>query len=1244
NPKPYWSHGAQQQPRPQQGASNINYKDAKAPQESPKAGTNLNKPPQRTDKCANCGKPGHTLSKCWALHGYPAWRDKKNNDEKGIPSGLTVIQPSLYGENMYNRESYMKRYDPFISTGKVSLNKDDSNKCQIRILRDTGATQSILLESALPNAVSSTTGTKVLITGVEMGSIEIPLHKVYLESDLIKGDVIVGLKASLPIEGISLLLGNDLAGDKVTVEPQVNDKPCNDKHTEDLQKEYPGIFPACVVTRAMSRKENQNTPIITEEPHQYDTDLSKTFLGHDWVDHNPQPNPQQQATPTRETATSPLAISRKRLREEQEKDPDCIRLKLKAMTEEEAQAVPNGYYIQQEILLRKWRPPEVPANEDWKVVRQIVIPSNYREEIMKMAHSSPMAGHLGVAKTFDKVRHHFYWPKMKAQIATYCRTCHTCQMIGKPNQVIPNAPLQPIPAFDEPFSRIIIDCVGPLPKTRSGNEYLLTIMCASTRFPWAIPLRNITTHAICKALIKFFTLVGLPRSIQSDQGTNFMSRTFQQVMYQLDIKQHTSSAYHPESQGALERFHQTLKTMMKTYCYDNHKDWDEGIHLLLFAVRESKQESLGFSPYELIFGHQVRGPLALLQERWLEEDIKPINLLEYVHTFKERLQKAGEMAKQNLKQAQQRMKVWYDSDAEIRSFNPGDKVLVLFPVSGSLFQAKYSGPYIIGRKINARNYEVKTPGRRKESQLCHINMLKAYHTRDSNPDEPKAPIACIGIETQDPSTHPDDDNIQEYSPEDIKVKLQNSMVLNDLEHKLKHLDSQKRQELKAIILQHTDIFTDVPNKTDITCLDVDVGDASPIKQHPYRLSPIKAEYLQKEVQYMLENNIIEPSNSNWSSPCILVPKKDGSYRFCTDFRKVNAVTKTDSYPIPRIEDCIDKDGTAKYVSKFDMLKGYYQIPLTEKAKEISAFVTPNGFYQYTVTPFGMKNSPAVFQRMVNNLIRDIDGCEGYIDDVIIYSETWTDHLDRISNFFKKMSEAKLTINLLKSEFGQATVTYLGYVVGQGQVKPLTAKIDTIVKFPIPQTRKELMRFLGMAGFYRKFCRNFSDVVACLTNLLCKNVKFKWTTECQQAFNRIKTMLQNSPVLISPDYGKPFKLIIDASDIGAGGFVAQNDSQGVEHPVGYFSKKFLKHQRNYSTIEKETLALLLALTHFDVYMGSTPFTITVYTDHNPLTFIHKMKNKNQRLVRWSLALQEYNLKICHIAGKENVIADTLSRSM
>ena len=215
---------------------------------------------------------------------------------------------------------------------------------------------------------------------------------------------------------------------------------------------------------------------------------------------------------------------------------------------------------------------------------------------------------------------------------------------------------------------------------------------------------------------------------------------------------------------------------------------------------------------------------------------------------------------------------------------------------------------------------------------------------------------------------------------------------------------------------------------------VDVGDATPIKQHPYRVYPVKRAYMRKEVMYMLEHGIIEPSRSPWSSPCVLVPKADGTWRFCTDFRKVNNVTKSDCFPLPRIDDCIDCTGSLQFVSKFDLLKGYWQVPLSEEPKAISAFATPDGLYQYTVMPFGMRHVPATFQWMINHIIAGLEGCAAYLDDVVVYSQTFEDHMLQLRTLLNKFKGANLTVNLTKSEFCHAKVTFLGHVIGQGQVE------------------------------------------------------------------------------------------------------------------------------------------------------------------------------------------------------------------
>ena len=338
---------------------------------------------------------------------------------------------------------------------------------------------------------------------------------------------------------------------------------------------------------------------------------------------------------------------------------------------------------------------------------------------------------------------------------------------------------------------------------------------------------------------------------------------------------------------------------------------------------------------------------------------------------------------------------------------------------------------------------------------------------------------------------------------------------------------------------------------------------------------------------------------------------------------MNNVTKPDSFPLPRMEDCIDQVGSAKFVSKFDLLKGYWQVPLSARAREIAAFITPNGLYSYKVMPFGLRNAPATFQRLMNRVVWDMPGCAVYLDDVVIYSDNWKIHLERIRELFDRLRGAGLTVNLAKCEFARATVTYLGRVVGQGQVCPVDAKVQAVAKYPVPTTKKDLMRYLGLIGYYRSFCRNFSTVVAPLTNLLKAKEQFVWSSACQEAFEQAKKLLCAAPVLAAPRLDRPFTVYTDASHVGAGAVLMQEDNLGIDKPVSFYSKKFNSYQLNYSVIEKEALALILALQHFDVYVGgSTP--LVIYTDHNPLTFLHSLHCPNQRLIRWSLFLQSYAL--------------------
>lgn len=1151
--------------------------------------------------CFYCLDPGHLISEC------REW-NKKNAKTKSV--ALTQTLPGV-------REVEMSGYEPFILDGQVSIS--DSPVIQVSVLRDTGSFQSFVLESVLPFSDKSYTGTDVLVRGIEMGCVRVPLHEMELRTDLVSGIVKLAVCKQLPVAGVHIILGNDLAGGKVFSSPVVMHKPLV-KEQPDLGVKFPSVFPACAVTRAQAQKFHDVV------------NLSDLFLNTESKTAESKSGEAHEVTETSLILEAPLSIGKEKLAVEQKLDPslvECVKTAVKVKDRSDAKV---GYFWENEVLMRKWKPRY--DEQGLQETFQIVLPTTYRMPVLKLAHENIMAGHLGVTKTVRRISKYFFWPGLRSSVVNFCRSCDVCQRIGKPNQKVPVAPLYPIPVIEEPFERLIVDCVGPLPKSKSGHQYVLTIMCAATRFPEAIPLHSLKAKTVVKDLVKFFSTFGLPRIIQSDQGTNFTSKTFSQVLKELGVEHRVSSPYHPESQGALERFHQTLKTMIRAYCLQTGKDWAEGLPFLLFAARETVQESLGFSPAELVFGHTVRGPLKMMYEHLLTPNSSSVSLLDYVSSFRERLHKACAVAKTHLSVVQAKMKRQFDKKSVQRNLQVGDSVLVLLPVPGAALQAKFSGPYVIEKKLSETDYVVQTPDRRRKTRVCHVNMLKAYVVREpSSIDVPLVP-SIVTITT---SCAVENDVALISTPH-----LENSSILRDLSNYLRYLSEEQNEDVCRLIHSFPSLFSDVPSRTSVLCHDIEVGSASPVKQHPYRVNPRKRNIMKDEVKYLLKHGLAVPSQSPWSSPCLLVPKPDSTYRFCTDYRKVNNLSVPDSFPLPRIEDCIDRVGTARYVTKIDLLKGYWQVPLTPRASEISAFVTPDNFLQYTVLAFGMRNAPATFQRLMQKVLSDVPKCEAYIDDVVLYSDSWVEHMDNLELLFTRLSDASLTVNLAKCEFAKGEVTYLGKKVGQGSVRPVEAKVSAIIDYPSPSNKRELRRFLGMCGYYRNFCNNFSSVVTPLTDLLSDKRTFAWSSECEHAFVSAKDLLCYAPVLKAPEFHHPFKLHVDASSVGAGAVLLQEDNMGIDHPVCYFSKKFSKCQNNYSTIEKEALALVLALQHFEVYLGGSSVPIVVFTDHNPLTFLSRMCNANQRLMRWALIVQEYNLDIRHLKGTENVVADALSR--
>ena len=395
---------------------------------------------------------------------------------------------------------------------------------------------------------------------------------------------------------------------------------------------------------------------------------------------------------------------------------------------------------------------------------------------------------------------------------------------------------------------------------------------------------------------------------------------------------------------------------------------------------------------------------------------------------------------------------------------------------------------------------------------------------------------------------------------------------------------------------------------------------------------------------MEAEGIIEQSSSEWASPIMLVKKKDNSLRLCVDYRKLNGLTPMDAYPMPRIDDLIDKLGKAKYITTLDLTRGYWQVPLKPEARSKTAFVTPFGLYQFTVMPFGLSGAPATFQRMMDNLTRGLSESTGaYLDDLVIYSSTWKDHLRQVRAVLSRLRGAGLTAKPRKCQFGMSKCIYLGHVVGSGTVSPDPSKLEAIRSFPIPTTKKQVRAFLGLTGYYRRFIPDFASVATPLSDLTRKSApeKVVWATQCNRAFTELKRRLCSEPILKSPDFDRPFVLQTDASDRGIGAVLSQTDADGLEHPVAYFSRKLLPREEKYATIEKECLAIKLAVEAFSVYLLGRHFTIQ--TDHRSLEWLDRLKGSNAKLTRWSLALQPYHFTIKHRPGAQNNNADALSRA-
>lgn len=462
-----------------------------------------------------------------------------------------------------------------------------------------------------------------------------------------------------------------------------------------------------------------------------------------------------------------------------------------------------------------------------------------------------------------------------------------------------------------------------------------------------------------------------------------------------------------------------------------------------------------------------------------------------------------------------------------------------------------------------------------------------------------------------------------------------------------HLNAKERQALEEVINKNREVlYCEDDNLTFTHKIKhkIRTTDNIPIHTKSYRYPKVFEEIVRNQVDKLLKDGIVRESISPYTSPVWVVPKKSDAsgqkkFRLVIDYRKLNEKTISDRYPIPEITDILDKLGRTCYFSTIDLVSGFHQIQLDDEDIEKTAFSINSGKYEFTRMPFGLKNAPATFQRVMDCVLREEIGicCLVYMDDIIIFSPSFEQHKIDLNRVLKKLKDANLKIQLDKCEFFRKEVQFLGHTVSEDGVRPNQDKIVAIQNWPLPTTEKEIRQFLGLLGYYRRFIKDFAKLVKPLTSLLRKDNDFTITPEIEASFMRCKQILMRDPILIHPDFSKEFILTTDASDYAIGAVLSQGPV-GKDRPVAYASRTLNRTEENYSTTEKEFLAMYWAVTHFEHYLWGRKFKLI--TDHQPLTY--SLTNTNKRIFRGKLELEGYDYELIYKPGINNVVADALSR--
>ena len=540
--------------------------------------------------------------------------------------------------------------------------------------------------------------------------------------------------------------------------------------------------------------------------------------------------------------------------------------------------------------------------------------------------------------------------------------------------------------------------------------------------------------------------------------------------------------------------------------------------------------------------------------------------------------------------------------------------------------------------VTARSVVQSTTGR---TPIRVINLTQQPTTlhRGTKLAELEEVDECLIAATEPKKVSEDRERISHVSAEKLKC-LQELASNAEID-----LSEEEKEVFLELLLEYADVFAvsdEDLGHTEQLQHSIHTGDSAPIRQSTRRVPLHRKQEIHDLLQDMLKRKVIQPSASPWASPVVLVPKKDGTTRFCVDYRKLNEVTRKDAYPLPNIEDSLATLAGSKIFSTLDLLSGYWQVGIMEKDREKTAFCTTEGLFEFRVMPFGLCNAPATFQRLMDLVLAGLlwSHCMVYIDDVLVLGRDFSDHVANLQAVFQRFRDANLRLKPKKCSFFRQKVCFLGHIVSSEGVTTDPAKTEKVRTWPCPANTQEVQQFLGFCNYYRKFVKDFATIAKPLYQITERNRKFQWTSACQEAFDCLRIQLSTAPVLAHPDFTRPFLLDTDASDVGMGGVLSQFGDDGQERVVAYGSKLLTKAERNYCVTRKELLAVVTFTDLFRPYLLGKEFTVR--TDHGSLTWLRNFKSPTGQLARWLEKLSEYQFNIVHRKGRKHCNADALSR--